>query len=252
MKEYKKKQLSWLEFDIFQPYCNRIRHGCFTRKGGTSQVPYSSLNVGSNVGDNPSHVEANRALIANCFDSELKYLFDVEQVHKTNSVLIQKEPTSFIQADILLNSTKNNILMIKHADCQAALFYDPEHHTCAVVHAGWRGLVQQAYTKAISEMTRLWKTNPKNLLVGISPSLSLSHSEFLSWQKDFPQEMWSWATPENKIDLLGISKQELTQAGVLFHNIECAQICTFETSDLFFSYRREKITGRNATCIQLI
>ena len=252
MKEYRNDSLSWLEFDIFQPYRTFIRHGCFTRQGGVSHGPYDSLNVGTNVGDIPTHVVQNRSLITKSLGIPAHLLFDVEQVHKTNHVLVNIKPTSHIQADILLTDKPNYALMIKHADCQAALLYDPEHHVCAAVHAGWRGLVQKAYTKALLEMKKLWNTNPQCVLVGISPSLGLCHSEFLSWKEDFPPELWPFQRGENKMDLLAIAQQELLQAGILAEHLEIAHICTYDTPERFFSYRREKMTGRTATCIKLL
>lgn len=252
MHTRKKKSLQWFEFEIFQPYSDRIRHGCFTKLGGSSQGPYASLNVGSNVGDNPPDVMENRARIADCFESDLLHLFDVDQVHKTESVLIAQNPTSSIQADILLSDRPRSILMIKHADCQAALLYDPEHHVCAAVHAGWRGLVQKAYTKALSEMSRLWKSDPQKILVGISPSLKVCHSEFLSWKTDFPKEMHTFVREGNRMDLIGIAQHELVQARVSLKHIEIAPFCTYDLPELFFSYRKDKVTGRTATCIQLL
>lgn len=252
MQKRQKNGLQWFEFELFQPHTHRIRHGCWTRLGGTSKGPYASLNVGSNVGDRTDDVMQNRARIADCFTSDLTHLFDVEQIHKTDCVLVKQDSTSSMRADILLSETPNHILMIKHADCQAALLYDPEHHVCAAVHAGWRGLVQKAYTKALYEMSRLWKTNPQHILVGISPSLGVCHSEFLSWKEEFPPEMWPFAREASHMDLNGIAKQEFLQAGVLAEHIEIANLCTYDTPELFFSYRRDKVTGRTATCIQLL
>jgi copper oxidase (laccase) domain-containing protein len=45
--------LSYYRFDLWPS----LTHGIFTRNGGTSVAPWSSLNVGGNVGDEP-HAQA--------------------------------------------------------------------------------------------------------------------------------------------------------------------------------------------------
>ena len=252
MLQQKQNQVEWLEFELFQPYRHRLLHGCFTRKGGVSNPPYDSLNVGLSVGDDRHDVLENRARIAQALGIDTSHLFDVEQIHTTDVVMVRDEPTSHRQADILLTETPNRLLMIKHADCQAGLFYDPVHHVCAAVHAGWKGLVQKAYTKAIHTMTQLWNTSPEDLLVGISPSLMLCHSEFRSWKEETPQEMWRFIKEEKHVDLMEMAKEELLRAAIAPHHIECARLCTFDCDELFFSYRRSKVTGRTATCITLL
>jgi len=38
---------------------------------------------------------------------------------------------------------------------------------------------------------------------------------------------------------------------VLRHHIEVAGICTFANAQDFFSYRRDRVTGRNGTVVML-
>lgn len=246
-----KDNLLWFEFELFQPYSNIIRHGCFTKRGGVSQKPYAGLNVGSNVGDDPLHVRENQKQLCACFENTIDMLCEAEQIHTTNSCLIQTKPEKPPAADILLTNRPNIILMIKHADCQAALLYDPVHHAACSVHAGWRGLVQRAYTKALQEMNKHFSTSANDLLVGIAPSLQVCHSEFVDWKKSFPNDLWTFSKPNNHMDLIGIAKEELISSGVLPEHIEASSLCTFDEQELFFSYRREKTTGRCGTCIQL-
>lgn len=239
------------EFELFQPYSHYLRHCCFTRQGGVSQAPYDSLNVSYSAGDNIDHVYENKARIARYFSVASDKLFDVEQVHGNAIEKAISTKTSHKKADILLSNTVSNVLMIKHADCQAALFYDPVHQAIAAAHAGWRGLVQNVYTKTIQAMSQEFNSHPKDVLVGISPSLGLLHSEFRSWKEEFPEPLWKFCSHNHHMDLRAIAHEELISAGILPKHIEIAPQCTFEEPDLFFSYRREQITGRCASCIQI-
>ena len=54
-----------------------------TRRGGFSQGPWSSLNLGGNCGDDPQHVEKNRHALAGLLPSEPRWL---NQVHGTGVV----------------------------------------------------------------------------------------------------------------------------------------------------------------------
>lgn len=272
--------LAWYEFELFMPYKHKIKHACFTRKGGVSNGPYRSLNLGLSVGDNEEQVVENRRRVASFFDATLKQLFDLEQVHSTHSVEVFNAPfSSKPQGDILLTQAKNAVLLIKQADCQAAILYDPLHHVVSCVHAGWRGQVKRAYTTAIHEMEKKWKSRPKDILVGISPSLGFDKSEFLSWEEDFPKCFHAFVYPNNlknrtfskttldyethrstpehvqdkdHADLKAMARYELLEAGIVEEHIEISPLCTYEYEDLFFSYRRDKTTGRQGTAVQLL
>ena len=142
--------------------------------------------------------------------------------------------------------------MIKHADCQAAIFYDPVHKALANVHCGWRGNVKNIYRVAVQKMKFTFGTNPKDLLVGISPSLGPDHSEFIHYQTEWPEEFWRFQVRPNYLDLWAIARDQLEQCGLLPHHIEVAGICTFANPQDFFSHRRDKITGRHATVAMLL
>ena len=48
-----------------------------------------------------------------------------------------------------------------------------------------------------------------------------------------------------------MSRAQLEEAGVLSGNIEVASICTYDNPEDYYSYRRDKVTGRNATVVAL-
>lgn len=52
------------------------------------------------------------------------------------------------------------------------------------------------------------------------------------------------------MDNQGLNKQMLLNLGLLDKNITISNYCTVENSDLFYSYRKYKDSGRNITIIR--
>ena len=141
--------------------------------------------------------------------------------------------------------------MIKHADCQACLIYDPEHNVIAAIHCGWRGNEQNIYDKVIKKLSSRWGSSPDSLLACIGPSLGPLHAEFTEWKKELPESFWPFQKEPNHFDLWAIAEDQLHKSGIKKSHIEIARMCTYEEKDLFYSFRRDGLTGRNATCIFL-
>lgn len=248
------------EFELLQAFPH-VRHGCFSRKGGTSSSPFDSLNVQYFPEENPLSVIENRLLIQKALHSPSP-LIDLEQVHKTDIAIISsnKEPGDFSpertslplgKFDAVITDLQNTCLMIKHADCQACLLYDPEHTVIAAVHCGWRGNVQNIYEKVIEKLSSRWGSSPESLLACVSPSLGPLHAEFTEWEKELPMSFWPFQKEPNHFDLWAVAEDQLLKSGIRKSHIEIARMCTYEEKDLFFSFRRDGLTGRNATCILL-
>lgn len=247
MLRHKDQELEWLEFEILagQP---ELKHAIFLRHGGVSEGPFASLNIGGGTGDNPRHIARNRQKIQKALGVGL--LVSGKQVHGSEIALVHPG-ASARECDALVTQEPNIGLMIKHADCQAAIFYDPLTHAVANVHSGWRGSVQNIYAKTVDFMRKTFGTKPQNLLVGISPSLGPENAEFINYRTELPEPLWSFQTRPAHFDFWQISRSQLLHTGVLSHHIEIAQLCTFAEKQDFFSYRRDKITGRHATVVFL-
>jgi polyphenol oxidase len=240
--------IQWLEFDLLSNIpC--LKHGVFLRDGGKSKGPYASLNLSYNVGDNTDNVNENQKTAADSMG--LRYISWSNQNHGTEINEISIETPAPTEGDALATDFCGVGIMITHADCQAALFYDPEHRIIANAHAGWRGSVQNIYAHTVEFLGRKYASKPENLLVCISPSLGPQSAEFVNYRQELPENFWEFQVKPNYFDFWAISKMQLTQCGVLPEHIEVAEIDTYTNPKDFFSYRREKITGRNATVIML-
>lgn len=239
----KKGNIEWLEFELLAE-CPRLTHAVFLRKGGIShEVQYSSLNALS-YGDDPKYVSENRKRM--CAILNINHLVFSKHAHDKHVVNVKiAKNKKYSGYDALMTQCHNVGLMITHADCQAAIFYDPLHNVCANVHAGWRGQVKNIYQNTVLKMKEEFSTNPKDLLVCISPSLGPENAEFINYRTEFPKEFWDFETKANHFNLWAIARYQLENEGILSHHIQIAELDTFAHPEDFFSYRREKKQGRS-------
>jgi YfiH family protein len=243
----KNKEVEWIEFELFQGL--PLKHGVFTRKGGVSQGSAESLNLGRHTEDLEEHIRENQKRVSECFDFlPITY---ADQTHSDQVIEIAKSGEQVI-GDALITNKKGIPLAIRHADCQAAIFYDPVHNALGVVHSGWRGNVLNIYKKTIEKMYERYQSTPEEILVAISPSLGPNASEFIHYKKEFPPSFWGFQVKPNYFDLWAIAEEQLIEAEILPHHIQIARICTYENSDDFFSHRRDKKRGNNATVACLL
>lgn len=243
----KKGEIVWYEFELLQDF--PLVHGVFTRNGGVSHPPFESLNLGEKVGDNFLAVEENKHRLANTLNIELP-LF-ITQIH-SNTICEIYFSNQIEQGDGMITAKKEIPIAITHADCQAAIFYDKNHHVVANIHAGWRGNVQNIYAETVKKMGHSFGTRPQDLIVCISPSLGPSRAQFIHYNEELPQDFWVHKNEGDFFNLWNISKDQLKALSICDSQIEIASMCTFENKEEFFSYRRDKETGRNATVVALL
>lgn len=247
----KKEQngIYWLEFELLTEI-KTLKHGVFLRHGGQSQGAFASLNLSYFSGDNEQHVTENLNKVKAILNVD--YLAKCHLVHGTGCLEIRDcRETTVPECDALTTACRHIGLLITHADCQAAIIYDPIHHAIANVHAGWRGSVKNIYAEVVRQMACRYKSRPEDLIVGISPSLGPQDAEFIHFEKEIPKKYWKFQTRPNYFDFWNISRSQLEEIGVLPHHIEIAEISTFSNPEDFFSYRREKISGRHGTITML-
>jgi YfiH family protein len=236
-----------------------VVHGFFTRHGGVSRPPYDTLNVAWNNGDRPEHVQENLLRVKQALG--LETLVASPQVHgDTINVVNERGLTTAAHgfpvmvtspADALVTRMRGVGLLIKIADCQAIMLYDPEKQVVANVHCGWRGSVKDFPAKVVRFLQTEFGCRPDDLLAAIGPSLGPCCSEFINYKEELPQTFLEYHTKPNHFDFWAISRDQLVGAGVSSENIEIAGRCTVCERDDFFSYRGEGKTGRMAGVIAL-
>lgn len=243
------EEVTWLQFEHFSR-CFRLKHAVFLRSGGASTGSFGSLNVGDACGDDPENVVANRRRIGALLG--LEELIFARQVHGNAVCTAAKGCKQMPECDALTTSDPGLGLVIQHADCQAVILYDPHRHVVANVHAGWRGSAANILAATVAAMQACYGSEPQDLLVGISPSLGPEHAEFIHYRKELPESFWHYQIKPNHFDFWEISRAQLIKCGVKERHIEIAGLCTYADPERFFSYRRERQTGRHATVVSLL
>jgi polyphenol oxidase len=245
--------LVWFRWSLLEE-SPELEHRVWTRHGGVSQPPYDGLNLSFSVGDVADHVSQNRALVRQTM--ELEELISVGQVHGNNTlILTDKKKVASVREvrgiDILITDIVGLGLLIKQADCQAVALYDPEKRVIANVHCGWRGNVHNVIGQAVRQLQEVFGSRPEAIQAGISPSLGPCCAEFINFKQEIPEELWSYRVRPTFFDLWRLSYEQLQNAGLKPEHIQLAGICSRCQGKDFFSFRREKVTGRNGTVLAL-
>lgn len=230
-----------------------LRHAVFTRLGGVSPPPFFSLNVSCGAGDQPGHVLENLSRIRESMGG--RELVFMNQVHGKESLLLRSgsagcPPGS--DGDALITDRDDIALMVKQADCQGVVLYEPVARVVAVVHCGWRGSVLNILGSVVRRMVSEFPCSRDRILAAVGPSLGPCCAEFTTHREIFPEGFRSFMVRENHFDLWGVSRSQLLEAGLRDGNIEIAGVCTRCRTDLYFSYRAERLTGRFATVAMLV
>jgi len=232
---------SWYEFELLQPF-PYLRHGCFV-----------SLNVAPSSQGDEDAVQENRRLITTAlFEPSHSSLVEMKQVHGVDISIVSSPASPINTCDGIATSLPHIGLLVKHADCQGCLLFDPEHRVIAAVHCGWKGSVQNIYKAAVERLKSEWGTREEALIACIGPSLGPCHAEFTNWKEELPPSFESFRRGEHHFDFWEISRHQLLSCGISPSHIEIARICTCCHPELFFSYRRDKTSQRNATCIAIV
>ena len=216
-----------------------------TRIGGFSRKHCQFSNMSNDVGDLQNCVKKNRNDIKNSLQlpSEPNWM---KQIHGSAIKKITK-PLKNIVCDGSYTTSQAIVCAVLSADCLPILICNSAGTFVGVIHVGWRGLENGIIKKFISKFPQ-----PKNLLCWIGPSISSKHYlvredvyrklESLSPDifRQVDKEHWS-------LDLAKAAKIILKAQGV--RKIFVDKMCTFENSNLYYSYRRQSNTGRIASLI---
>ena len=224
-----------------------------TRIGGVSSPPYDSLNLGAHCGDDPDCVEENRMRMfaAGGLPSRPVWL---EQVHGKDVLMLSDESWSSKRADASYSNTPGKVCAVMTADCLPVLFCNRNGTEVAAAHAGWRGLC----AGVLEETVACFADKPENLLAWLGPAIGPGAFEvgpevreaFIAQDGQAHSAFRPHTEKKYLADIYQLARQRLANVGV--HQVFGGDRCTFNDKDNFFSYRRDKVTGRMASFIWLI
>jgi YfiH family protein len=246
------REVPFFEFPGLSVY-PAIAHFVFTRHGGVSDSAFRSLNVSFSAGDNAEHVEVNLSIVREIAGA--RSLRFMNQVHGKNIVILREsnlqESGGPFTADAMITDLPGVALLVKQADCQAVILYDPVRQVVSNVHCGWRGSVNGLLSAVIGAMRAEFGCDPSRLRAAIGPSLGPCCAEFVTHREIFPERFRPFMVRDNYFDLWAVSRSQLVASGLKDEHIESANWCTRCRTDLFYSYRGEGRTGRFATVVML-
>ncbi|MEE3744091.1 peptidoglycan editing factor PgeF [Campylobacter porcelli] len=215
---------------------DKIIAGFTTKFGGVSNGVYESLNLAYHVGDSSQNVRQNRDILASKIGA--KNLIFMEQIH--SDFVMEYSGLNLPPCDAIFTHLKGVGICVMVADCAAVLLYDKKLGVVAAIHAGRAGVVSKIVSKTIDKMG----SNPKNIKAIVGPNIKKNCYEI----GDLDLGEFNKFKDNAKFDINGALRAELNTLGVV--DYEFSDICN-HCNERFYSYRRDKITGRFAGFIML-
>lgn len=247
-------------------------HGFSTRRGGLSQGSFSSLNLGTAVGDDPGHVLDNHQLLRAAAGLPHQPIATVHQVHGDGVVVIgggeASLPEGCIRVDLpregltvqvgtgdaLITAERGILLGIRVADCVPILVASHDGSVIAAVHAGWRGTTLGILPRVLGLFSRHFDQAPQRLWVAIGPCIAAAHYEVGPEVANAVSHRLGQVPPgviragqgdRSYVDLAQANVELARQVGVPSSQILCPGWDSFGQPELFFSHRRDQgHTGR--------
>ncbi|MDH2925229.1 laccase [Nicoletella semolina] len=222
-----------------------------TRVGGVSQVPFDSLNLGSHVGDDPNAVRVNRQKLQDFAKLPQSPLY-LNQVHSTKVIRLPYLGEN-LDADAVYTDKPNQVCLVMTADCLPVLFCSRNGKEVAAAHAGWRGLCDGIVESTVSQFS----CESADILAWFGPAIGETAfqvgqevvEQFCAFDNQASSAFIADPTTSGKFfgNLYKLAQQRLSKLGI--QAISGGDYCTYCDEQRFFSYRRDKQTGRMATLI---
>lgn len=237
----------------------QIESFCTTRQGGVSKPPFSSLNLGLNAGDHLEDVLQNRSILRFHLPAEPTWLKQIHGVTVSTPASRNALGIGPFEADASVTNTPNEVLAILTADCMPVLFASKGGDVIGAAHAGWRGLSGGVLENTIREMCFLSPgLMPQDIAVWMGPAIGSTAFEvgeevlqaFASQSQSILSESFqpiAGSPGKYLANLYLLAQDRLCAFGI--QQIYSADFCTVSDPTHFFSYRRDKKTGRFASLI---
>jgi YfiH family protein len=246
---------------------------CTTRRGGVSPGPYGpgpqeiptaggGLNLGVHVGDDPANVAFNRAIIKGRLPSEPAWL---SQVHGTAVVRADRIGRGEVPvADASIAAMPGAVCAIQTADCLPVLLANRTGTVVGAAHAGWRSLAGGVLEATVDAMRAEAGAEGGEIIAWLGPAIGPQEFEvgedvlaaFLAGAGGDPAAEAAVRSAfvareglpgKYLADIYALARQALRRVGVT--DVAGGGFCTVKDASRFYSYRRDKVTGRQASLI---
>lgn len=231
-----------------------VLHAFTTRFGGVSKGEFSSLNLGSNRGDDPEAVRENYRRVCALMGADIDGCAVTRQVHGNEVRVVTgadrhvcMSPVPY-EADGIVTAEKGLPIMCFVADCVPVLLCSGEGSVAAAVHCGWRSSVADILGQAIEKMRALG-AREETICAAIGPSIGRCCFET---DDDVPQAVEKYLQGDTEglfvrrsdgktlVDLRAANARRLVQLGLRPEHIDISEECTVCSHDKYWSHRFTK------------
>jgi YfiH family protein len=239
------KNKHWLQPDWPAPA--KIHAATTLRTGGVSHHPYDSLNPATHVGDDPDSVRQNRQIIIAMLALPSEPIW-LNQTH-SNRAIKAVATTSPQQADASYTNQPSVVCAVMTADCLPLLACAADGSEIAAIHAGWRGLLDGIIDNTITALQN------NNMLIWLGPAIGPKCFEvgaevreaFMTKSPNYAAAFSRQSNEKWLADIYQLARINLAKLGI--NKVYGGNFCTVTDQERFYSYRRDKDTGRMATLI---
>lgn len=232
-----------------------------TRAGGVSAGPFHSMNLRppglrGDACDEPAAVFENQGRFAAALEGAKPVYLD--QVHGCRVVRLGGEggltpQSGFEQADASITTERGLACTVLVADCLPVLFSCADGSGVGAAHAGWRGLAAGVLENTLEALCAATQSQPSAVQAWLGACIGPDAFEVGEDVREAfgaagaayfrpgaaPGKWWA--------DLAGLARCRLRQAGV--EQISGGTWCTYSDASRFFSFRRDRVTGRHAAAV---
>lgn len=236
----------------------RIRALASTRLGGVSAAPFDSLNLSASGGDDAATVAENRRLFAAAVGATPRWL---SQVHGTRVVRLSSAGSDGgpLEADAAITTDAGVACAVMVADCLPVLFCAADGRAVGAAHAGWRGLASGVLENTVAALRQAAGCAAEDIVAWLGPCigprqfevgadvLQAFGSDVSKPHTAFRRRDRADGSPRWLADLPALARERLQASGL--RQISGGSWCTVEDASRFFSFRRDRVTGRMAAAI---
>lgn len=254
-----------MRLDALQPdwaVAPRVRALMTLRTGGVSTGPWGAadtrargLNLGDHCGDDPVAVRANRAIVRRMLPAEPVWLRQVHgiAVHDADRAAPEAGPI----ADAAVTQRPGTVCAVLTADCLPVLLAAADGSAVAAAHAGWRGLADGILEASVAAL-RARATPGVRLAAWLGAAIGPTAFEvgdevrarFCKTDAGAAPAFMPGATPGKWMaDLPTLARRRL--AAVQVTCVAGGKWCTVTDAQRFYSFRRDRVTGRMGAFIWL-
>jgi polyphenol oxidase len=215
-----------------------------TRRGGVSEEPFASLNLGILTGDARARVRENRSRLASALGLDPADVLMGLQVHGAEVAWHEdrQRPSPYAapgsplpEADGHATAGDGVAPVVLVADCLPLALAGPTG--VALLHCGWRGLAAGIVARGAAAVDAT--------AAAIGPAIGPCCYEVGEEVLELFAPLGDGVARGRMLDLAEVARRQLREAGV--EDVAVADLCTSCHPELFFSHRRDgERSGRQA------